>query len=503
VSGISSFSLSLLFFVDCQFFSCLFLIVSLILIIFNLRRATRLKAADDLLVVQTRKLYEVQKEFFSLLPRIHSDVQLTILKSIVGELFLYSPIPFLTSFFLSLFLPLETQSQLVKLTEGIDRMQSTNHSICSRMKTQLTNAASSLVQMIREENNLIFQEITTTTTTGITASTTSVESSLALQIMKQRMIDSGVKGFELSLQKVLEGLMIQSQTRELVTGTGASQKKLPSASSAPSSPHKENNNNNNNNQNNNNNNPVQPTSSSQFHSAGGDLSSLKVFEDQGKIDMTSEAAALLATSNPAILPELPRSFAHSIGMETCVWFNAFLGRVYRDVATSDYFYHWFCSKLALMLNKKGKDRPSYIDKFEVNEVTFGELPPLLMNVKWSPQLKKRDKDHDKDKEKLNPSLKKNQAGDTNKKTNRTGASYDAEDGEEEEDDEDEEEDDDEDDNEFGEEEEDEKIPIPIGVGMDPLGMGSGGNGHEEHQFFAGCTADMAFRSGIKFTVSTK
>jgi hypothetical protein len=425
------------------------------------RRAQRLKAADDALVLQTRKLYEVQKDFYCLLPRINSDVQITILKSIV-----------------------ETQSQLMKLTEGIDRLQSSNHSICARMKTQLTNAASSLVQMIREENNLITQETT--------VNNMSVESSIALSIMKQRMLESGVKGFELNLQKVLEGLMIQSQLKDLTT----------QSLNIPIAAYSQGNN--------------LPTGATAVAGVGPDLSKVRVLEDLGKLDMFQEATACLAASNPSVLPELPKSFAHSIGTETCVWFNAFSGRVYRDLANSEYFYNWFCTKLAHMLNKKGKERPAYIDKFEVTEVTFGELPPLLLNVKWSPMLKKRDKeteDKKKDKsaksEKVGDSSLQSEATSSKKvKSNAVGlqraSSYKnlADD-----DDDDDEGEDPGNDNDSGSEgsidendAEDSLKKPKLSPEMPDVPLNAT---HEDQEFYAACTADMAFRSGIKFTVATK
>ncbi|RYG69126.1 hypothetical protein EON64_03480, partial [archaeon] len=72
------------------------------------------KQTEEALVQQTKKLYDVQKEFYSLLPRIHSDVQLTVLKSIIGM-----------------------QSQLFKLTDALERSQVYSQNVCKRMKTQL------------------------------------------------------------------------------------------------------------------------------------------------------------------------------------------------------------------------------------------------------------------------------------------------------------------------------------------------------------------------------
>ena len=106
---------------------------------------------------------------------------------------------------------------------------------------------------------------------------------------------------------------------------------------------------------------------------------------QGKsqqLDMTLESSAGLAASLASRLPTLPTSFSEAIGKETCVWFNAFSGRMYRDTARSAYFHQWFCTKLAHMLNKG--HRPGYVDAFEVGDVKFGSLPPLLCNVQWTP-----------------------------------------------------------------------------------------------------------------------
>mmetsp|Transcript_13452 Transcript_13452/g.14612 ORF Transcript_13452/g.14612 Transcript_13452/m.14612 type:complete len:1345 (+) Transcript_13452:203-4237(+) len=416
------------------------------------RRAQRLKASDDMLVVQTKKLYEIQKEFYLMIPRIHSDVQLTILKSIV-----------------------ETQSQLLKLTDGIDRIQNSNKSVCARMKTQLTNAASSLVQMIREESTLL-PDVENVASVG-----TPSPASLALQVMKQRMLQAGAKGYELTLQKVLEGLLIQSQlknisatTRDIVNGTNTASTGL--------------------------NIPVAAYTNGSMEGDKGlvvseDLSHLHILEDLGKLDMFQEATACLAASNPYILPELPRSFATAIGTETCVWFNAFGGRVYRDIANSQYFHKWFCTKLAQMLNKKGKnERPAYIDKFEVTEVSFGELPPLLLNVKWSPHLKKRGASNNDVK---GEKPRRSKSGEGKPSSFREEKDVHKDDSVEK---------DQEDDNDSASEgsaEEAEDEDAEDQHEEVPEHHLPSADRSEDNQFYAACTADMAFRSGLKFTVSTK
>ena len=102
------------------------------------------------------------------------------------------------------------------------------------------------------------------------------------------------------------------------------------------------------------------------------------------LDMTAESAACLAASKPNALPLLPPCFRDAVGLETCVWFNAFSGRVYRDAASSEYFQNWLIEKLTKRLNSGS--RPGFIDEFKVEGITFGSTPPLLFNVQWAPHV---------------------------------------------------------------------------------------------------------------------
>jgi hypothetical protein len=104
--------------------------------------------------------------------------------------------------------------------------------------------------------------------------------------------------------------------------------------------------------------------------------------DDVKVDMRSEAMSALAASLLSDLPALPPNFSKCITEETCVWMNAFLGRMYRDTARSANFHEWFCAKAAIMLNK-GK-RPDYIDTYSVSHAVFGSSPPQVRNVVWLP-----------------------------------------------------------------------------------------------------------------------
>lgn len=98
------------------------------------------------------------------------------------------------------------------------------------------------------------------------------------------------------------------------------------------------------------------------------------------IDLSLEATANLAASR---LPRnLPRSFAASVQSETAVWFNAIIGRVYRDASSSKDFHEWACTRTSHTLNK-GK-RPPLLAPFVVTRVEFGVSPPILTNVRWLP-----------------------------------------------------------------------------------------------------------------------
>lgn len=109
------------------------------------------------------------------------------------------------------------------------------------------------------------------------------------------------------------------------------------------------------------------------------------------LDMTLESSAGLAASSLHTLPHLPPQFGDSIQKETCVWFNALSGRMYRDAARSPEFHNWFCSKASHLLNK-GKKTPLF-DKYYVSNPSFGSTPPLLLNVQWAPGTKQSSNSH--------------------------------------------------------------------------------------------------------------
>lgn len=114
------------------------------------------------------------------------------------------------------------------------------------------------------------------------------------------------------------------------------------------------------------------------------------------LNMSLESTACLAACPPTSLPALPTCIRKSVGQETCVWFNAFSGRVYRDIARSEYFRDWLLEKLTTELNKGVK--PGFVDDFVVESVAFGSTPPLLLNILWSAPVVSPNGNDEKDKD---------------------------------------------------------------------------------------------------------
>lgn len=106
-----------------------------------------------------------------------------------------------------------------------------------------------------------------------------------------------------------------------------------------------------------------------------------------RVDMRSDPIVQLAATDPVRIPPLPPQLVrvdvdmyvcfhfsfrmvmsiypfptphHShhqvagIGRESCVWFNAFAGRVYRDACASPLFRDWMADSFSQQLNKVGK-----------------------------------------------------------------------------------------------------------------------------------------------------
>ena len=102
--------------------------------------------------------------------------------------------------------------------------------------------------------------------------------------------------------------------------------------------------------------------------------------DKHMLNMGLESTSILAACSPLLLPSLPRAIQQCIGSESCVWLNALLGRVYRDMRHSVYFNYWCVAKASSIFNKG--TRPDYVVDFEVLDVDFGPLPPLILNMTW-------------------------------------------------------------------------------------------------------------------------
>ena len=180
--------------------------------------------------------------------------------------------------------------------------------------------------------------------------------------------------------------------------------------------------------------------------------------DVPKMNMHLEATSILAATAPAELPPLPPAFRSVVDKETCVWFNAFSGRVYRDAANSANFRSWLLEKLTFQLNKNSKSRPGFLDELKVVDVCFGQTPPLLLNVTWEPKVTE------------SPVEKKKVASEKSDKTTV----------------------DDEDDDDEGE-----------GGDADATNSAEKDKKMNEEVDEVACTADFAFRSGLKFTLQTK
>ena len=101
-----------------------------------------------------------------------------------------------------------------------------------------------------------------------------------------------------------------------------------------------------------------------------------------RVDMHADPMVQLAATDPVRVPPLPPQLVAGIGRESCVWFNAFAGRVYRDACASPLFRAWMAESFSQSLNKG--PRPNYVDEFRVENLRFGVLPPMLKNVKWVP-----------------------------------------------------------------------------------------------------------------------
>ncbi len=153
------------------------------------RRKEKLKVNEDNLKLQTKKLFETQRDFYNLMSKIYYDVQLTILKSIIT-----------------------IQSQFLKLTDIFDKNQLSNHTISKRMRFQLMNAATNLMQMIKDESSSsnkplpILTSNSSSSSTGNSPPNNNNKNSAGVHLLQ---------GYELSLQRVLEGLLLQSQLKDI------------------------------------------------------------------------------------------------------------------------------------------------------------------------------------------------------------------------------------------------------------------------------------------------
>lgn len=113
---------------------------------------------------------------------------------------------------------------------------------------------------------------------------------------------------------------------------------------------------------------------------------LSLFPQYLNIPYPGDAASAnngnMAASSAHKLSSVLGAFKSLVQPETCVWFNAVLGRIYRDMSKSNEFRAWLRALVARLLNKAPK--PDYIDAFKCEDVEFGGLPPIVRNVRWVP-----------------------------------------------------------------------------------------------------------------------
>lgn len=209
----------------------------------------------------------------------------------------------------------EMHSLLGKLTEGFAKNHCNQRSTADRMKLQLTNAAGSLVQMLREE-----AQYDAAVDGGAAAERH--EGTLfdaRAERLRQALIEGGAQGYELDLLSTLQQLIRQAadeRSGEDIGWQHGAQPPSPAAAESSSS-------------------PIESLSNNMSMSNSSTAPQYQLAASAGgKLDMHAESTACLAASNPVVLPHLPAVFEKSIGVETCVWFNSFSGRLYRDIAHS-------------------------------------------------------------------------------------------------------------------------------------------------------------------------
>ena len=103
-----------------------------------------------------------------------------------------------------------------------------------------------------------------------------------------------------------------------------------------------------------------------------------IISPESVLNIPLESTTSFPASAPIVMSPLPPFFQNTAGLETCVWFNAFSSRIYRDAARSEYFHSWLQTTLTKSLNR-GK-KPGFIDEFKVEGLVFGSNPPTLSNV---------------------------------------------------------------------------------------------------------------------------
>ncbi|GMH70955.1 hypothetical protein TrLO_g9349, partial [Triparma laevis f. longispina] len=107
---------------------------------------------------------------------------------------------------------------------------------------------------------------------------------------------------------------------------------------------------------------------------------------EGKFDMHSESlCALIAMKPSALNIETTNKLkeareAGDISIESAMWLNAFMGRVYRDASSSFKFQNHFEGLMSRAMNK-GK-KPRYVGALKCKDLKLGQVPPIVKNARY-------------------------------------------------------------------------------------------------------------------------
>ena len=100
--------------------------------------------------------------------------------------------------------------------------------------------------------------------------------------------------------------------------------------------------------------------------------------------MRSVNAAALAGTKPTLLPTITPAAFCRIERESCMWFNALGGKVFRDCSRSPAFHKWLAGRIEINLNENWSTKPDFVGNFSCSDLAFGSTPPLFSGARWIP-----------------------------------------------------------------------------------------------------------------------